>query len=147
MPVGVSVLSFEDALELSVEQLKVGLESRYIESKGLSKPQMQKALIKSLSLEAPVVTQQPIVTQQPLPLTAKQQMELEVLKLRLQSEALEKKKRLHVEERKELHEHKRQALEEERRKKERGFREEREIRGGGKERKARGFRKETATRR
>jgi len=48
---------------------------------------MQKAWIKSLLLEAPVVTQQPVVTQ----LTPQQQMELEVLKLRLQSEAVKKK--------------------------------------------------------
>ena len=62
-PVGLSILSFEDVLELhvSVEQLKVELEGRYIESKDLSKPQIQKGLIKSLSLEAPVVTQQPVV--------------------------------------------------------------------------------------
>jgi len=56
--VGISVLSFEDILELSVEQLKVELESWYLEATGISKPQIEKALIKSLSLEAPVATQQ-----------------------------------------------------------------------------------------
>ena len=56
--------------------------------KGLSKVEMQKALIKAFSLVAPVVTQ-PIS-----PCTAlspQQQMELEVMKLKIQSEALEKK--------------------------------------------------------
>jgi len=49
---------------------------------------MQKALIKALSLVAPVVTQ-PVSPRTAL--SPQQQMELEVLKLRMQSKALEKK--------------------------------------------------------
>src|SRR6218665_788491 len=107
MPAGVSILSIAYVLELSVEQLKVELESRYLEARGLNKPQMQKALIKSWSLEAPIVVQS---RQEPTPLTAQHQMELDVLKLRLQAEASEKKKRQEADERKELREREREAL-------------------------------------
>jgi len=74
-PVRVGALTLEDILELSADELRDELAGRYIEAKGLSKVDMQKALIKAMSLVAPVVTQ-PVS-----PRTAfspQQQMELEV---------------------------------------------------------------------
>ena len=43
-PLSVSFVALEDVLELSLEQLKIALESLYLEAQGLSKPQMLKAL-------------------------------------------------------------------------------------------------------
>jgi len=86
-PVFVGALTLEDVLELSADELRDELACRYI---GLSKVEMQKALVKALSLVAPVVTQ-PVS-----PCTAlspQQRMDLEAMKLKMQSEALAKKRK------------------------------------------------------
>src|SRR6218665_1280899 len=105
-----------------MDELRDELSGRYIETKGLSKVHMQKALIKALSLVAPVVRQS--VLPRPV-LSPQQQMELEVMKMqsealkkqeRMRAEALGKKERIEAEERKELREREREALERKERK-------------------------------
>src|SRR6218665_3537264 len=94
-PLSVGALTLEDVLELSADEQRDELLGRYIDPKGMSKVQMQKALIKGLSLVQPVV---PVVTQPVSPRTAlspEQQMELEVMKLKMESE--EKEQRLRIE--------------------------------------------------
>src|SRR6218665_33192 len=109
-PVFVGALTLEDVLELSADELRYELAGRYIDPKGLSKVEMQKALIKALS---PVL---PVVTQPASPRTAlspQQQMELEVMRMKLEQETLEKKARIEAEERKELHEREQRREEQE----------------------------------
>jgi len=72
-PVSVGALMLKDVLELSADELREELSSRYIETKNLSKVEMQKALIKALSVVAPVVTQ-PVSPRTAL--SPQQQMEL-----------------------------------------------------------------------
>ena len=96
-PVFVGALTLEDVLELSADELRDELAGRYIDPKGLSKVEMQKALIKALSPVSPVA---PVVTQPVSPRTAlspQQQVELEVMRLKLETEALEKKARIEAE--------------------------------------------------
>ena len=93
-PVRVGALTLEDVLELSADELRNELSGRYIETKGLSKVEMQKALGKAMSLAAPVVTQ-PVSPRSVL--SPQQEMELEVMKTKMQSEALEKKARIEAE--------------------------------------------------
>src|SRR6218665_3685876 len=88
-------LTLEDVLELSADELRDELAGRDIDPKGLSKVEMQKALIKILFPDVPVA---PVVAQTVSPLTAlsaQQLMELEVMKLKMESE--EKVKRLRFE--------------------------------------------------
>src|SRR6218665_2294884 len=87
-PVFVGVLTLDDVLELSADELRYELAGRYIDAKGLSKVEVQKALIKALSPVAPVVTQ-PVSPRTAL--SPQQQMELEIMRLKLDSEALKKK--------------------------------------------------------
>jgi len=93
-PVFVGALTLEDDLELSADELREKLLGRYIEAKGLSKVYMQKAIIKALSLVAPVVTQ-PVSPRTAL--SPQQQMELEVIKMKMQSAALKKQERMRTE--------------------------------------------------
>jgi len=91
-PVFVGALSLEDVLELSADELRDELLGRYIDPKGMSKVQMQKALMKALSPVQPVA---PVVSQPVSPRTAlspEQQMELEVMKLKMDSEEREEVK-------------------------------------------------------
>ena len=103
-PVFVGALTLIDVLELPAEELRDVLAGRYIDPKGMSKVEMQKALIKALSPVLPVapVVTQPVSTRTDL--SPQQQMELEVLRLKLESEEREKKARIEAEERKELRE-------------------------------------------
>ena len=50
-------LTLEAVQELTADELRDELAGRYIEARGLSKVDMQKALIKAMSLVAPVVIQ------------------------------------------------------------------------------------------
>jgi len=87
-------LTLEDVLELSGEELREELSGMEIDSKGMSKVEMQKALVKIL---LPVVPVAPVVTQPVSPRTAlspQQQMELEVMKLKMESEEREKRLRI-----------------------------------------------------
>src|SRR6218665_193128 len=91
-PVFAGELTLEDVLELSVYELRDELSGRYIDPKGMSKVEMQKALFKTLS---PVMPVAPVVTQSVLPRTAlspQQQVELEVMKLKMESEEREEER-------------------------------------------------------
>src|SRR6218665_3139705 len=98
-------LTLEDVLELSADELRDELAGRDIDPKGMSKVEMQKAFIKILFPDVPVT---PVVAQTVPPLTAlsaQQLMELEVMKLKMESEereqnrqALEKKEAFEREE-------------------------------------------------
>src|SRR6218665_1940113 len=98
-------LTLEDVLELSADELRDELAGRDIDPKGMSKVEMQKAFIKILFPDMPVA---PVVAQTVSPLTAlspQQLMELEVMKLKMESEereqnrqALEKKEAFEREE-------------------------------------------------
>src|SRR6218665_2719051 len=84
-------LTLEDVLELSADELRDELAGRDIDPKGMSKVEMQKALIKILF---PVVPVAPVVAQPVSPRTAlspQQLMELEVMKLKMESEEREKR--------------------------------------------------------
>jgi len=84
-------LMLEDVLKLSADELRGELSGGYIDPKKMSKVEMQKALIKALS---PVVPVAPVVTQPVWSRTAlspQQQMELEVMRLKLESEEREKR--------------------------------------------------------
>src|SRR6218665_3662727 len=86
-------LTLGDVLELSADELRDELAGRDIDPKGMSKVEMQKALVNILF---PVVPVAPVVAQPDSPLTAlspQQLMELEVMKLKMESEALERKER------------------------------------------------------
>src|SRR6218665_1740188 len=79
-------LTLEDVLELSADELRDELAGRDIDTKGMSKVEMQKAFIKILF---PVVPVAPVVAQPVSPRTAlspQQLMELEVMKLKMESE-------------------------------------------------------------
>src|SRR6218665_2539773 len=79
-------LTLEDVLDLSADELRDELAGRDIDFKGMSKVEMQKAFIKILF---PVVPVAPVVAQPVSPLTAlspQQLMELEVMKLKMESE-------------------------------------------------------------
>src|SRR6218665_3223596 len=98
-------LTLEDVLELSADELRDELAGRDIDPKGMSKVEMQKAIIKILFPDVPVA---PVVAQTVSPLaalSAQQLMELEVMKLKMESEereqnrqALEKKEAFEREE-------------------------------------------------
>src|SRR6218665_1519964 len=86
-------LTLADILELSADELRDELAGRDIDPKGMSKVEMQKAFIKILFPVGPVA---PVVAQPVSPLTAlspQQLVELEVMKLKMESEALERKER------------------------------------------------------
>src|SRR6218665_2378428 len=95
-------LTLRDVLELSADELRDELAGREIDRKGMSKVEMQKAFIEILF---PVVPVAPVVAQPVSPLTAlspQQLMELEVMRLRMESEEKafereEKDKRLRFE--------------------------------------------------
>src|SRR6218665_3648848 len=90
-------LVLEDVLELSADELRDELAGRDIDPKGMSKVEMQKALIKIL---LPVVPVAPVVAQPVSPLTAlspQQLMELEVMKLKMESEEKDKRLRFELE--------------------------------------------------
>src|SRR6218665_3419814 len=90
-------LTLEDVLELSADELRDELAGRDIDPKGMSKVEMQKAFIKILF---PVVPVAPVVTQPVSPLTAlspQQLMELEVMKLKMESEERDKRLRFELE--------------------------------------------------
>src|SRR6218665_3734691 len=97
-------LTLEDVLELSADELRDELAGREIDTKGMSKVEMQKALVKILF---PVVPVAPVVAQPVSPRTAlspQQLMELEVMKLKMESEERENRLRFEAEERKDLRE-------------------------------------------
>ena len=76
----------------SADELRDELLGRHIDPNGMSKVQMQKALTKALSPVQPVA---PVVSQPVSPRTAlspEQQMELEVMKLKMDSEEREEVK-------------------------------------------------------
>src|SRR6218665_2113012 len=86
-------LTLEDVLELSADELRDELPGRDIDAKGMSKVEMQKAFIKILF---PVVPVAPVVAQPVSPRTAlspQQLMELEVMKLKMESEEREQRLR------------------------------------------------------
>src|SRR6218665_3346619 len=90
-------LTLEDVLELSADELRDELAGREIDTKGMSKVEMQKAFIKILF---PVVPVAPVVAQPVSPRTAlspQQLMELEVMKLKMESEEREKRLRFKLE--------------------------------------------------
>src|SRR6218665_3861290 len=90
-------LVLEDVLELSADELRDELAGRDIDPKGMSKVEMQKALIKIL---LPVVPVAPVVAQPVSPLTAlsaQQLVELEVMKLKMESEEKDKRLRFELE--------------------------------------------------
>src|SRR6218665_2821608 len=83
-------LSLEDVLELSADELRDELAGRDIDPKGMSKVEMQMAFIKILF---PVVPVAPVVAQpvsQRTALSPQQLMELEVMKLKMESEERER---------------------------------------------------------
>src|SRR6218665_2678290 len=97
-------LTLEDVLELSADELREELAGREIYAKGMSKVEMQKAFIKILF---PVVPVAPVVAQPVSPrnaLSTQQLMELEVMKLKMESEEREQRLRFEAEERKNLRE-------------------------------------------
>src|SRR6218665_1564987 len=90
-------LTLEDVLELSADELRDELAGRDIDAKGMSKVEMQKAFIKILF---PVVPVAPVVAQPVSPRTAlspQQLMELEVMKLKMESEERENRLRFELE--------------------------------------------------
>src|SRR6218665_4095592 len=90
-------LTLEDVLDLSADELRDELAGRDINPKGMSKVGMQKAFIKILF---PVVRVAPVVAQPVSPRTAlspQQLMELEVMKLKMESEEREKRLRFELE--------------------------------------------------
>src|SRR6218665_29181 len=90
-------LTLEDVLELSADELREELAGREIDAKGMSKVEMQKAFIKILF---PVVPVAPVVTQPVSPrtvLSPQQLMELEVMKLKMESEEGEQRLRFELE--------------------------------------------------
>src|SRR6218665_3706794 len=95
-------LTLGDVLELSADELRDELVGRDIDPKGMSKVEMQKALVNILF---PVVPVAPVVAQPVSQLTAlspQQLMELEVMRLKMESEEKafereEKDKRLRFE--------------------------------------------------
>src|SRR6218665_345637 len=90
-------LTLADVLELSADELREELAGREIDAKGMSKVEMQKAFIKILF---PVVPVAPVVTQpvsQRTALSPQQLMELEVMKLKMESEEREKRLRFELE--------------------------------------------------
>src|SRR6218665_3051996 len=111
-PVFVGALSLKKVLGLFPAGRGVGRLCRKINPKGMSKVQMQKALMKALSPVQPVapVVSQPISLRTAL--SPEQQMEFEVMKLKMESEASEMKK-IEAEERRELRERelKKEAIE------------------------------------
>src|SRR6218665_2669782 len=85
-------LTLEDVLELSADELREELTGREIDAKGMSKVEMQRAFIKILF---PVMPVAPVVMQPVEPRTAlspQQQMELEVMKLKFESEEREERR-------------------------------------------------------
>src|SRR6218665_3470313 len=89
--------TLEDVLELSADELIDEVAGRDIDPKGISKVEMQKAFIKILF---PVVPVAPVVAQPVSPLTAlspQQLMELEVMKLKIESEERDKRLRFELE--------------------------------------------------
>src|SRR6218665_1811788 len=102
-------LTIEEVLELSADELRDELSGREIDPKGMSKVDMQKALVKILSSVVPVA---PVVTQPISPRTAlspQLQIELEVMKLKMEAEDRDKRLNIEAEERKEVRERERQA--------------------------------------
>src|SRR6218665_3283263 len=90
-------LTLEDVLELSADELRDELAGRDIDAKGMSKVEMQKAFIKILF---PLVPVAPVVAQPVSPRTAlspQQLMELEVMKLKMDSEEREQRLRFESE--------------------------------------------------
>src|SRR6218665_3657966 len=90
-------LALEDVLELSADELRDELAGRDTDAKGMSKVEMQKAFIKILFHVVPVA---PVVAQPVSPRTAlspQQLMELEVMKLKMESEEREKRLRFELE--------------------------------------------------
>src|SRR6218665_3136610 len=90
-------LTLEDVLELSADELRDELAGREIDTKGMSKVEMQKAFVKILF---PVVPVAPVVAQAVSPRTAlspQQLMELEVMKLKMESEERENRLRFELE--------------------------------------------------
>src|SRR6218665_794321 len=90
-------LTLEDVLELSADELRDELAGRDIDTKGMSKVEMQKAFIKILF---PVVPVAPVVAQPVSPRTAlspQQLMKLEVMKLKMESEEREQRLRFELE--------------------------------------------------
>src|SRR6218665_213302 len=89
-PVFVGALSLEDVLDLSADELRDELLGRYIDPKGMSKVQMQKALMEGWS---PVHSVAPVVSQPVSPRAAsEQQMELEVMTFKMDSQKREEVK-------------------------------------------------------
>src|SRR6218665_628135 len=108
-------LTLEDVLELSADELRDELAGIDIDVKGMSKVEMQKAFIKILF---PVVPVAPVVAQPVSPLTAlspQQLMELEVMKLKMESEekAIERQREAESLVRKEAFEREEKAIERE----------------------------------
>src|SRR6218665_1171820 len=90
-------LTLEEVLELSADELREELAGRQIDAKGMSKVEMQKAFIKILFSIVPVA---PVVTQPVSPRTAlslQQLMELEVMKLKMESEERDKRLKFELE--------------------------------------------------
>src|SRR6218665_470309 len=90
-------LTLQDVLELSADELRDELAGMDIDPKGMSKVEMQKAFIKILFLVVPVA---PVVAQPVSPLTAlspQQLMELEAMKLKMESEERERRLRVELE--------------------------------------------------
>src|SRR6218665_1965428 len=82
-------LTLEDVLELSADELRDELAGRDIDPKGMSKVEMQKPFIKILFPDVPVA---PLTA-----LSAQQLMELEVMKLKMESEERESRLRFELE--------------------------------------------------
>src|SRR6218665_2182924 len=90
-------LTLEDVLELSADELREDLTGREIDAKGMSKVEMQKAFIKILFPVVPVAPEvmQPVAPR--IALSPQQQMELEMMKLKMESEEREKRLRFELE--------------------------------------------------
>src|SRR6218665_4110971 len=90
-------VTLEDVLELSADELRDELAGRDIDPKGMCKVEMKKAFIKILFPVVPVapVVAQPVSTRTAL--SPQQLMELEVMKLKMESEEREKRLRFESE--------------------------------------------------
>jgi len=91
-PIFEQKLTLEDVLELSADELRDELTGREIDPKGMSKVEMQKVLMKILLPDVPVV---PVVSQEVstrTDLSPQEQMELGVMKLKMESEEREEVK-------------------------------------------------------